>query len=60
MPPLACRRLEYAEPMVPEGTDEELMTRGVVVTGAAPTDNVKVAVADCAGELESVAVTPTV
>jgi hypothetical protein len=44
--------------MVPEGSDVVLMTRGEGVAGAAVTDNVRFAVAVCAGELESVAVTP--
>jgi hypothetical protein len=46
--------------MVPETMAEELMVKGadVAVDGAAATDRPKVAVADCAGELESIAVTP--
>jgi len=41
-----------------EGKDEEVMVRGVGVTGAEATDKVTVAVADCAAELESTTETP--
>jgi hypothetical protein len=58
VPPLACKELEYGKPTVPGGTDEELMVNGEAMTGAAATDRANVAVADCAGELVSVAVIP--
>jgi len=56
VPPLACRRVEYAKPRVPEGMDVELIVKGVGVTGAATIGTETVVVADCAEEPESVTV----
>jgi hypothetical protein len=58
VPPLAWSEFEYPELTVLEGKDEEVMVRGVGVTGAEATDKVTVAVADCAAELESTTETP--
>jgi hypothetical protein len=46
VPPLACRELEYAEPMVPDGSDDELIVNGVGATDAATTGRDTVVVAD--------------
>ena len=32
MPPLACRRLEYAVPFVPDGTEDVVSARGMAAT----------------------------
>jgi hypothetical protein len=52
--------LKYPEPTMAEGSDEVLTTRVEGVVGGAAMDKPSVAVAVCAGELVSVAVTPIV
>lgn len=58
MPPLDCRSVEYAEPIVPAGIEVVAIASGAVVTGAATTGMETVVVAVCTEELESITVTP--
>jgi len=46
VPPPACRELEYGEPVVPDGSDDELIVKGVGVDDAVTTGRDTVVVAD--------------
>ena len=46
VPPLACSEFEYAEPVVADGRDDELIVKGVGVADAATTGRDTVVVAD--------------
>jgi hypothetical protein len=46
VPPLACRELEYAEPVVADGRDDELIVKGVGVADATTMGRDTVVVAD--------------
>ena len=58
VPPLDCRRLEYAKPIVPAGIDVEVIDRGVVTGTSVTTGRETVKVADCTEELESINLMP--
>ena len=59
MPPLGCSGVEYAEPIVPEGRDDEMIVKAVgVAGGAVTTGRETVVVADCTDEPESVTLMP--
>jgi len=54
VPPLGCSAIEYAEPTVPEGKDDEPIVKPVGPDGVVITGRETVVVADCTNELESV------
>jgi 5S rRNA maturation endonuclease (ribonuclease M5) len=59
VPPLDCREAEYAEPIVPEGRDDEVIVKAVgAAGGAVTTGRETVVVADCTDEPESVTLMP--